>query len=151
MVTVEKTIVINRSQQEVFDFASNPANAPKWQSVIISKSWTSEDPPGVGSKQHVVARWLGREIETTNEFTIWEPPDQNRFKTSSGPFRLEEGMRFEPQGNSTRLTWDMQVEGRGIFKLVEGLLKNQAEKTAVTDLEALKLIVESGLESATRP
>jgi carbon monoxide dehydrogenase subunit G len=146
MVTVKKTIVINRSLQEVFDFASNPANAPKWQSGIKSKRWTSKAPPGVGSTQHVVARWLGRDIETINEYTIWDPPNGYRFKTSNGPMRLEEGLHFEQEAEGTRVNFALQIEARGIFKLAEGLIKNQAEKTSPTYLQALKRLLEADSE-----
>jgi len=144
MVTIKKTIVINRSLQEVFDFASNPANAPKWQSGIKSKHWMSEEPPGIGSKQHVVARWLGRDIETINEYTIWDPPNAYRFQTSNGPMRLQEGLRFEPEDEGTRVNFELQIEARGIFRLGEGLIRNQAEKTSPTYLQALKRLLESG-------
>jgi len=36
MITVEKTVFINRPQQEVFDFASEPANSPKWEGQLLS-------------------------------------------------------------------------------------------------------------------
>jgi carbon monoxide dehydrogenase subunit G len=146
MVSIKKTIIINRSLQEVFDFASNPANAPKWQSGIKSKRWISEEPPGIGSKQQVVARWLGRDIETINEYTIWDPPNAYRFQTSNGPMRLEEGLRFEPGAEGTRVNFALQIEARGIFKLAEGLIKNQAEKTSPTYLQALKRLLEAEAE-----
>ena len=143
MFIVEKTIVINRPQQEVFDFAANPANAHKWQSVIKSKMWASEEPHGVGSIQHVISRFMGLNLKVTNEYTIWAPPNQNSFKTINSPLPIEEGMRFEPQGNSTKVTWRMRLEAGGVFKLVEGLLKKQTEKTFVSDLEALKHLLEA--------
>ena len=146
MFTIEKTIVINRPEQEVFDFASNPANAHKWQSNLKSKKWTSEGPHGVDSTQRVVARFLGRDMEATNEYTVWDPPNQNNFKTIDSPIPIEEGMRFDPNGNSTKVTWRMQLETGGFFKLVEGLLKKQAESQSVTNLEALKLLLEAGSE-----
>ena len=49
MFTIEKSIFINRPQQEVFDFTSDPANAHKWQSQVLSVEWSSESPHGVGS------------------------------------------------------------------------------------------------------
>ncbi len=51
---------------------------------------------------------------------------------------------FEPQGNSTKVTWRMHLEAGGVFRLAEGLLKKQTEKTFVTDLEALKFHLEAG-------
>jgi carbon monoxide dehydrogenase subunit G len=144
MFTIEKTIVINRPQKDVFDFASNPANTHKWQSVVKSKKWISEEPHGVGSTQRFVSRFMGLNLKGTNEYTVWDPPNQYSFKTIDSPLPIEEGMRFESEGNSTKVTWRMQVEAGGVFKLLEGLLKKQAENQPETDLKALKFILEEG-------
>lgn len=144
MFTVERTIVIDRPQQEVFDFASDPAHAHEWLKVVKSKNWASEGPHGVGSTQRVVARFMGRDMEATNHYTVWDPPNQNVFKTLDSPLRIEEGMRFEPIGNSTKVTWSLHLETDGIFRLLEGLLKRQAESQSVPNLEALKRLLEAG-------
>lgn len=142
MFTIERTIIINRPQQEVFDFASDPAHAHKWLKVVKSKNWSSESPHGVGSTQRVVARYMGRDMEATNEYTVWDPPNQNVFKTVNSPLQIEEGMKFEPTGNSTKVTWSMRLETNGIFRFFEGLFKRQAESQAVTNMETLKLLLE---------
>ena len=142
MFTVEKTISINRPKQDVFDYASDPANAHKWQSVVKSKQWTSEDPPGVGSTQRFVSRFMGLNLKGTNEYTVWDPPNQYSFKTIDSPLPIEEGMRFESEGNSTKVTRHIQVEAGGVFKLLEGLLKKQAESQPETDLKVLKFLLE---------
>ena len=43
------SVFINRSQQDVFEFFSNPANLSKWNSNIESTEWASSGAPGVGS------------------------------------------------------------------------------------------------------
>jgi carbon monoxide dehydrogenase subunit G len=146
MFTIEKTIIINRPQQEVFDFASNPTNAHRWQGVIKSKEWTSEGPHGVGSTQRVVSRYMGLNLKVTNEYTLWDPPNQCSFKTIGSPLPIEEGMRFEPQGSSTKVTRRIHLETSGVFKLVEGLLRKQAESQLPIELEALKQLLEAGSE-----
>ncbi len=40
MFTYEKSIFINRPQQEVFDFLYNPANDPQWRSSVESAEWS---------------------------------------------------------------------------------------------------------------
>lgn len=125
MFTIEKKIIINCPQQEVFDFASNPAKAHQWQSVIKSKEWTSAGPHGVGSTQRVVSRYMGLNLKVTNEYTLWDPPNQCSFKTIDSPLPVEEGMRFEPQGNSTKVIRRMQLETSGVFKLWKDCSRNR--------------------------
>ena len=143
MFTIGKSIVINRPQQEVFEFASDPAHAHQWLQVIKSKEWSSAGPYGVGSTQRVIARYMGRDVEATNEYTAWDPTNQFVFKTVNGPILIEEGMKFESTGGSTKVTLSMHVETSGIFRLFEGLLKRQGESQSVTNLEALKRLLEA--------
>lgn len=146
MITLETTTFINRPQQEVFDFVSNPANDHKWQSNVKSKKWTSEDPHGVGSTQHLVTRNMGRDMEQTAEIFLWDPPNQYKVKVVNGPFPFEGRMKFEPQENGTKVTMGGQAEAGGFFKIMEGLIKRQMESQLVANLEALKLLMEAGSE-----
>lgn len=146
MFTIEKAIFINRPQQEVFDFASDPANIHKWQSNFISVEWTSEGQHGVGATQRSVSRFLGRDIESTSQLTLWDPPNRYGFKVVSGPVPVEGDMKFETEGAGTRMTMGGQVEAGGFFKLAEGMVKKQLESQFVTNLEALKLLLEAGSE-----
>ena len=63
MYTFEKSIIIKRPQQEVFEFVTNPANSTQWQRTTVSSEWTSDGSPGVGSKIKSVIKLFGRPIE----------------------------------------------------------------------------------------
>ena len=144
MIKFEKSMFINRPQQEVFDFATDPANAHKWQSAVKSEKWTSEGPHGVGSTRHVViSGFLGRDTESDLEYTIWDPPNEFYWKGVNGPFPMEIGAKCEPKGNGTQVTVFGQVEPGGFFKLAEGLVKKQIESQMDSDFEALKQMLEA--------
>ena len=144
MIAFEKSVFISRPPQEIFDFVSNPANDTQWQGSIEAAEWTSEGPPGVGSTQRSVIRFLGRKIDSTNEITVWDPPNQFGQKSLSGPIPFEFTVKFESQENGTQLTENFQAEVGGFFKLAEGLVGKQMEKEFDTDLGALKLLLEAG-------
>ena len=57
------SVFINRSQQDVFDFLSDPVNLPKWDSDFESAEWTSSDAPGIGSIYGASGKRLGSEKE----------------------------------------------------------------------------------------
>lgn len=143
MFTLEKSISINRPQQDVFEFVSDPTNGSKWQSQFLSIEWASAEPHGVGSTQRSVTRFLGRDIETTVQITLWDPPNRYGFKSLSGPVPVEGEMKIEPEGNGTKVTLTGQVEAGGFFKLAEGLVKKQLENQFAANLEALKLLLEA--------
>ena len=150
MITFENSIFINRPPQAIFDFVNNPANAHKWQSQMVSVEWTSEGPPGVGSRQRGVSRFLGRDIEVISEFTVWEPPHRHSFKIIDGPIQVEGTMKFEVEENGTKVTMEGQSELSAFFRLAEGLIKKQMERQFDTNLEALKLLLEADLMAVPR-
>ena len=144
MLAWEKSIFINRPQQEVWDFISNPANRVLWLSSAESAEWTSEGPPGVGSTGRSVAKFMGRKIESTSVITIWDPPNQHGLKSVGGPVPFEETMKLESKENGTQLNVHSQMEIGGFFKIAEGLVGKQAEKQGDADFKALKLLLEAG-------
>ena len=144
MYKFESSVYINRPPQEVFDFVTNPANNVRWMSGTESAAWTSNGPPGVGSSYVGVFNFLGRKIEGEVEITAWEPPHRQSFKTVSGPIPSQNTTTFEPQGEGTLVTHTTQIEVGGFFKMAEGLVGKQLEKTYETNNAALKLLLEEG-------
>jgi carbon monoxide dehydrogenase subunit G len=142
MFEFEKTILINRSPEEVFEFLTNPANEPKWRDSSISGEWTSDGPIGVGSTQHTVSKVLGREMETTSEVTVWDPPNEYGWKSVGGQMPFEATQKFESKEGGTQLTFSGQAEVGGFFKLAEGLVGKQLEKMMDKDMNGLKVYIE---------
>lgn len=143
MYKFERSIFIDRPQQEVFDYLADPNNDPKWRDSSISAEWTSDGPVGVGSSQHAVDKFLGRKMESTSEVTIWDPPNQFGWKSTSGPVPFDLRLKLEPKENGTQVTFGGQAELGGFFKLAEGLAGKQMEKQVYADFENLKTVLES--------
>ena len=144
MITWEKSKFINRPQQEVWDFISNPANLAKWSSSAEYAEWTSEGPPGVGSTLIEVGKVLGRKIESPVEITAWDPPSEFGRKSVGGSAPWESTMKLEPKENGTLLTISGEVELGGFLKMAEGLIAKRTEKQGDIDFEALKILLEAG-------
>lgn len=142
MVTIDKSVSIARTPQEVFDYISDPANDAAWISGSESSEWITDPPHGVGSRQRSVQRFLGRRLESEVEITNWEPPEQMAAKFSK-PFPGEFTTRLVAQGDGTELQLSGQIEVGGFFRIAEGLVSRQLDRTMETDLNALKLILES--------
>jgi len=141
MITVETSIFINRPQQEVFDFVSNPTNNAQWQRNTQSAEWTSDGPPGIGSTFRIVYRRLWFNMEGTAEITTWEPPNTLSIKAVRGPIPLEFTYYFKARGAGTQMTSKSQADVGGLF---QWLIDKQFGKQLDTSLNALKLVLESG-------
>lgn len=140
----EKSIFINRPQQEVFDYVTDPANDAEWIGPSEGAEWTSEDPVGVGSTQRSVNKFMGRKIEDTSEVTAWDPPNEYAQKSVGGPAPFEMKLKLSPKDDGTQLELSGQAEFGGFFKLAEGLVGKQLEKQMESDLKTLKRLMEEG-------
>lgn len=139
---VEKRISIARSPQEVFDYASDPANDGAWISGSEASEWITDPPHGVGSRQRNVQRFLGRRLESESEITAWDPPTGFSARFSK-PFPGEFTARLSAQGEGTEVELTGEMEVGGFFRIAEGLVARQLDRTLDADLNALKLILES--------
>jgi len=68
------SVFINRSQKDVFDFLTNPANLSKWDSDFDSAEWITSDPPGIGSTYRASGSRLGSEKDGFFEIVQWDRP-----------------------------------------------------------------------------
>jgi hypothetical protein len=130
----------------IFEFISNPANDSKWRDSAVSGEVTSDGPIGTGSTIHSVDKLMGREIESTAEITVWDPPHKVGQKALDGPMPFEMLMTLESKEDGTHLSLSGQAEIGGFFKLAEGLVGRQLEKQMEKDLKGLKQYMEGGRE-----
>jgi Polyketide cyclase / dehydrase and lipid transport len=142
VLVIEKGVFISRPQQQVFDFASNPANWAKYEGPVESAEWTSEGPPRVESTVHITGRLMGRKTESAAEITAWDPPVRYGRKALNMPFAAELTLDFESRANGTQVNLYWQGEFRGLLRIVEGLLGWQLGKAVDKDLSALKRVME---------
>jgi hypothetical protein len=145
MYKFTKSVFINRSQQDIFDFTTNPANNTKWQPIDFGE-WTSTGVPGIGSTYKIVMKLWGRRYETLFEITSWDPPNRYSYRSIKvqNPLEsIEAVITLAPKENGTQLTFKAQIGAAGLFKIVEGMLGKMAEKGDGNNFDTLKRILEA--------
>ncbi len=143
MISVEKSVIINKPVEVVFAYVSNSANDPKWQAGI--ESVIAEGPTTVvGAKWTEVRKFMGQEMKSTLELTSFVANQKFSTKVIKGPVPFEATVTFEASGGGTKVTTRIEGEPKGFFKVAEGALKGQLEKTLEEDSKRLKGILEGG-------
>ena len=140
MVRIELTVHVRRPRAEVFAYLADPGNLPEWQSGAVEA--TADGPIAVGTKISEVHKFLGRRIESTFEVTEFEPHSKFSLQTLSGPMMLQVHYALT-EGDGTVLTFVLEGEPGGFFKLAEPLVTRQAERQFKSDLETLKDLLEA--------
>ena len=142
MITVERSIQIDKPAADVFAYASNSDNATKWQGGVESVE-VDGDGNLVGGKYTEVRKFLGREMRTTLEVTVYEPNTKWAAKAITGPVPYEVTMTLEGAEGGTRVTTHIDGEPTGFFKMAQGAVQSQLDKSLEEDLQRLKEQVEA--------
>ena len=133
MIRIQASVTVSRPLEEVFRFMTNHQNALQWQSGLLEARVTN-DVVGVGKTWVDVMQVLGQRIEIASELTEYEPLRTVGFKSTSGPIPLEGRYAFEPDGEGTKVTFTMQGEAGGFFKLAEPIVARSTQRQWETNL-----------------
>jgi uncharacterized protein YndB with AHSA1/START domain len=143
MINEEYSIVINRPIEEVFAYVSDLRHSAVWQKGLLEVRKETEGPLGVGTRFSFVRDFLGRKLESSNEFVKFNPPTLVVFDIPSGPVPGQASYRFEHASNGTALTSTVRMETKGFSRLAEPLVTVSLRKDMKANLATLKKLLES--------
>jgi uncharacterized protein YndB with AHSA1/START domain len=143
MIEIEKSTVVRRPTDEVFEFVADQLNAPRWQSGILEVRRLTDGPPGVGTRHTFTRTLMGKRMTGENEYVAFQPGKRVEFRTTSGP-RLLASYAVTAAPDGTRLTATLQVDFSGIMSVAEPLIARALSRDVVANLARLTSILESG-------
>ena len=137
---IRHTVSVARPIEDVFDYAAQFDRHPEWQDDL--KSVTADGPPEVGSTGSQT-RQVGPRVHTTQwRMSAYERPSILGWQVLTGPIRPTGSMRFSPEGTSTRVDFEMEMNPRGLMKLMGPLVDRQSQKVVAQQFAKFKDILE---------
>jgi len=143
MIKVESSVVINKPPAEVYAFVTSSEHGAEWQGGVVSVKDEGASNT-VGSRYVETRKFLGQEMKTTLEIVAVEPNVKWVSKVVKGPVPYEVTLTFEAAGAGTKVTTKVEGEPTGFFKIAEGMVASQLEKSLAEDGQHLKKILEGG-------
>jgi carbon monoxide dehydrogenase subunit G len=125
---------------EVWDYMTDAANDPQWGEGIIESRRDGE--LAVGSIRTFKSKFMGRELETVNECVECDPPHRLVEHATSGPIDLMQAIDIAEADGGTNITFSVEGEVGGFFKVAEGMVARQAQSTLDNSLSALKSVLD---------
>ena len=143
MAHAEESITIARPVNTVFDFVLDGTKNPLWRPSVLDIERMPSKSSGVGVvyKQGLKGPG-GRRIEGDYEIIECQPNTLIRFQVIKGPARPSGTYRFEPEGNSTRVTFTLHFEPKGLARLMDPMIA-KTMRSEVATLSNLKAYLES--------
>ena len=141
IIRVDGSIVINRTPDEVFAYATDPAHTPEWQSSALETS--VDGPVQAGASGKEVRKFLGRRMESTMKIEAFEPPRRFALQVTSGPVPFHVEQTVEPEGTGSRVSVTIEGEPGGFFKLADPLVERAVRRELEGNLATLKDILET--------
>ena len=143
MAKAEISMVINRSADDVFAYLTDVAKGTEWQAELVEASQTSTGPVGLGTTIREVRRFMGRKMESVFQITEFEPSQKLAFQSTVAPFPMRGQYVLEPEDAGTRVTFVVEADLSGAFKLAETIVVHTAKRQIDADLTKLKALLEA--------
>src|SRR3989338_6303010 len=143
MVDVTTQIIIKCPLNRVFEYASDPNNAPEWYVNIKSVEWRTQEILVVGSKIAFKAKFLGRQLEYVYEIVDLVSGQKLVMRTADGPFLMETTYIWEKiDNNTTHMTLRNRGNPTGFSRLLAPFMAFAMKKANQKDLKKLKETLE---------
>jgi len=123
--TASERIRVEAPADRCYDVAVDFESYPEWVRDVKEAKILETDEEGRGKRVEFRAAALGKSIRYVLEYDFSDAPHSFSWKFVDGDMlrRLDGTYRFEPDGNSTRVHYDLAVE---LAVPLPGLLKRRA-------------------------
>jgi uncharacterized membrane protein len=142
MAHAEENITIDRPIQKVFDFVLDGKNNPRWRSSVLDIKLMPGKPLGLGAVFKQGLKGPGGRIDGDYELVEVKPNELIKFQVIAGPARPTGTFQFEANGKSTRVSFIMDFQPKGLAKLMDNMI-NKSMQDEVKMLSKLKTYLES--------
>ena len=139
---ITNRVIVDRPIDAVFAYAAAFDRHPEWQDDL--KEATFEGPAAVGATG-TETRQMGPRVQTYEwRVSVFDAPNKLGFETLSGSMRPTGTMTFSPEGDSTRVDFEMELNPRGVMKLIAPFLGKQVQKSNDEHMAKFKANLEGG-------
>lgn len=146
MPTVEESITIQRSPDDVWAFVAKTENLPVIESQMTHIEQLTEGEVGLGTRWKGATNVLGRKLDWVTEMVEFEPPRRSKTRSVEGKLPFEVTFTLTPSGDGTELTYRLEAESGlgGVFgRLGDPLVERAQARTVRTNLANLKELLEA--------
>ena len=119
MARFRTTIDSPKSPEEAFDYLAEFSNARDWDPGIVEAANLTPAPAGIGSRFHLVSRFLGRRVPLEYRITDFERPSRVVLSADEASIRSTDEIRFVARSDGgTQVTYEADLQLKVPFAAV---------------------------------
>lgn len=130
--------------KEVFDFVTDPNNAPKVVSSVKGMVKLTDGPIGKGTRYRETRLMNGKEQTAELEVVVFQPYEQYAVKNELQGFETTYTYHFASENNGTRIKLVCEVKAGGLKKMAAPMVVSILKKEDGDHLQRLKKAMENG-------
>ena len=142
MIQSQKTLFIEASPQEVWNFLTDFPSYPLWVTDVVETTVESQ-PVGRGTRINIVRLYGNRRVNGLEEITEWEPLKLLRLQTPSGSFIADAVYTLKSEQSGTQVNYTVHIVGRGFGKMLEWFIRGNFQKLVDSEFERMKTMLET--------
>lgn len=136
---------IERAPEEVFEYVTNPAKLPSWQTNTVSAVPEPAGPLALGARIREVHRGPGgKAVESLVEVSEFEPGRLFALKMIEGPLPVDARIELQPVGAGTLMRFTVEGELSGTMRLAQPMLSLGLRRQFKQHCANLKRVLEGG-------
>lgn len=141
-ITISASVLIDRSQEDVFAFACDYRKDPQWRSGVADMRLEPGTGITTGHHTHEVMKVLGRTTTTEAEITTHQPPHKTAFRTVGGDLTANGHRLVEIEGRQTRFTYQAHADLDRLYRPFTTPIQWLLNRRAHRDANHLKAVLE---------
>jgi hypothetical protein len=141
MAGFELTEWIDRKPEEVFEFITDPGNAPKINEGIKEMVQLTDGPRGEGTRFREKRVMNGKEAEAELEVFRYLPPRYYGVSNEQEGIQVTYLYTLTPERGGTNVHLECTVQAKGLRRALVGIVAGILKKEDGTHLHRLKLAV----------
>ena len=115
-------IPVSVTRSAAFAYLSRFDRAAEWDPGVEASEMLTPEPVGIGSRFHLVSRFLGRRIPLDYEIVEHDRDERIVLRAENRSVRSVDTITFRDDELGTVVVYDAQLDAKGIGRLAEPLL-----------------------------
>ena len=138
MTPITYSIIIERSQADVFNFVTDFRNDDKWWKPVEHTEKITEGDMQVGSEFLQHAKVMFIKVQNHLKVTAWHPVDYVEYVNESNQLPYSLRYEFETVDKGTKFTLSAELEMKGLLRLLKPFTMRSLDRQLETYFGVLK-------------